>query len=276
MKKKSILAILVVLIMALALTGCVSSDEKARIKAMEEDQDLIALQEEYGIEFEYVPQEDDSDFFIVIECEGFAGLAEEEQLDVFMTFVDLNYCNCYDDSGVQILSRGDSYTAEVGLSNDEMHYLYKNGEVIYSEENEGYEEPEEVVEEEDDSDYDSDYDSGSFDSDDRCSICGGDYICDSCYDEGLYCYNASYGSGTSHYCGDCWADVNEAYYSDYDYYDSGYDDYYGSGYCLDCGTSIDDDYLYCDRCLGFGTCQECGASIDDDYLYCDYCLGLTW
>lgn len=42
-----------------------------------------------------------------------------------------------------------------------------------------------------------------------CSICGGELECEICGKEGLYCENASYGSGTDHYCNEHWGDVVE-------------------------------------------------------------------
>lgn len=42
-----------------------------------------------------------------------------------------------------------------------------------------------------------------------CSMCGGVQRCAICGKPGLYCENASYGSGTDHYCNDHWGDVVE-------------------------------------------------------------------
>ena len=38
-----------------------------------------------------------------------------------------------------------------------------------------------------------------------CSICGGSLTCAICGEKGLYCENASYGSGSDHYCSKHWA-----------------------------------------------------------------------
>ncbi|MDD6771567.1 hypothetical protein [Inconstantimicrobium porci] len=42
-----------------------------------------------------------------------------------------------------------------------------------------------------------------------CSICGGRMTCSVCGASGMYCEKASYGSGSSHFCGKHWANVVE-------------------------------------------------------------------
>lgn len=43
----------------------------------------------------------------------------------------------------------------------------------------------------------------------RCTICGGEMKCAICGESGPYCENASYGSGSDHYCNKHWGDVVE-------------------------------------------------------------------
>ena len=100
--------------------------------------------------------------------------------------------------------------------------------------------------------------------------------CDICGSEGAY--KTIYAFEGWYFCNECYDLLIPIYEDSYDYdYDYDYDDYYGGtgygSYCLECGRSIDEDRLYCDKCLGYGTCQDCGKSIDDDRLYCDKCLG---
>lgn len=43
----------------------------------------------------------------------------------------------------------------------------------------------------------------------KCTICGGEMYCAICGEDGLYCENASYGSGSDHFCSKHWGDVVE-------------------------------------------------------------------
>jgi hypothetical protein len=43
----------------------------------------------------------------------------------------------------------------------------------------------------------------------RCTICGGKMECAICGESGLYCENATYGSGNDHYCSKHWSSVVE-------------------------------------------------------------------
>lgn len=92
-----------------------------------------------------------------------------------------------------------------------------------------------------------------------CSDCYYDYF----YDDDDYDYDYDYG-GYGNNCYECGKSIDE----DRIYCDK----CLGYGTCQDCGKDIDDDRLYCDKCLGYGTCQDCGKDIPDDRLYCDYCL----
>jgi hypothetical protein len=55
----------------------------------------------------------------------------------------------------------------------------------------------------------SSYSGSSSSASEKCSICGGKLKCAICGESGLYCENASYGSGNDHYCSKHWSDVVE-------------------------------------------------------------------
>lgn len=168
----------------------------------------------------------------------------------------IGYCEVGDTVPVSILAKNDSYDVD-----DTLTVKVGDDTVEVEEVTESYNEDEEPWEA---NDYEPSYNSsysygGESNSDDggKCSICGGSLVCNYCGASGLYCYNASFGSGQRHYCSTHWADIAEDsvydeeadIYYDYDLYDpeSGYDyqfDYYDDDYYDD--DYYDDDYYYGD------------------------------
>jgi len=140
MRKKNIIMMILAIIMILSLCSCQKSEVDSKVTSWENDETLLAIQEDYGIDFTYEVPAEDSDYYMIIHSDNFADLNDATKLNVFVRIKDEgNFFSCCTRDGyLKIISKEDIYTAEVGFSMDEEYILYKNDSFVYSSDNPNY------------------------------------------------------------------------------------------------------------------------------------------